>query len=168
MMLYMNTQQTTSRLDHFVDALLDKKHPFWKDERQRAVYNEAAAAALVLQTILVVFVGSIGLLVGGREVLGLVTAIVLSGTVGQYLIMAILTRRHVELFPGSFGKQVSPGRTIFAICLGLLYAGSALLVVAVDRKDWGKSSLPEVLAGIIVGGGIGCAAVIFFKRKAAR
>jgi MFS family permease len=166
-MLYMKTNQTSSRLDRFVDLLLDKKHPFWKDERQRAVYNEAAAAALMLQTILVVFAGSIGLLIGGKQVIGLATAIVLCGTVGQYLIMAILTRRHVELFPSGWGKQVSPGRKVFSVCLTLLYAGSALFVVSGNGKDWGTSAIAGVIAGIVLGGGIGLV-LLYIKRKAAR
>jgi hypothetical protein len=164
----MNTNQTPSRLDRFVDLLLDKKHPFWKDERQRAVYNEAAAAALVLQSILVTFVGSIGLLVGGVKVLGLVTVLVLSMTVGQFLIMAILTRRHVDLFPAGWQKQTSRSRKIFSIALSLFYAASALFVMLTDGTDWDRSGIAGLVVGGLGGAGVVLGLVHYFKRKMAR
>jgi hypothetical protein len=165
MMLYMNTNQTPSRLDRFVDLLLDKKHPFWKDERQRAVYNEAAAAALMLQTFLVVFVGSIGLLIVGKPVLGLVTAMVLCGTVGQYLMMAVLNRRHVELFPSGWQKQTSAGRRAFALAIWLLYVLSAAWVFASDAEsDSSKGALVGGAIGIVVLLGV----ILARKRKATR
>jgi hypothetical protein len=167
-MLYMNTNQTPSRLDRFVDLLLDKKHPFWKDERQRAIYNEAAAAALMLQTMLVVFIGSIGLLIGGGKVLGLVTAIVLCGTAGQFLIMAILTRRHVDLFPTGWQKQTSRNRKAFSIAISLFYAASALYVMLTDGSDLNKSRVAGLLFGGLAGGGLVFGLIQYFKRKMAR
>jgi putative transcriptional regulator len=66
-MLYMNATQT-SRIDRFVDVILDRDDPFWKDERQRAIYNEAAAAALTLQSYLICIAGGVGMLVAGKAV----------------------------------------------------------------------------------------------------
>lgn len=116
----------SSRLDRLVDFLLDRQDPFWNDERHRAIYNEAAAAALMLQTYLVVVVGGVGLLIVGRPALGLVTTIVLCGTAGHYLIMAILNRRHVELFPRGWRKKTSWGSKAFAIAITLFYIACAL------------------------------------------
>jgi hypothetical protein len=167
-MLYMTTSAApSSRLDRFVDLLLDRNHPFWNDERQRAVYNEASAAALVLQTVLTVFVGSIAILIGGVKVLGLVSSIVLCATVGQFLIMAILTRRHVDIFPTGWQKQ-SRNRKLFSIALVTLYAGSALFVMISNGKDWNISTVVGTLVGGLVGGGLGIGAILFFKRKMSR
>jgi uncharacterized BrkB/YihY/UPF0761 family membrane protein len=149
-MVYMSTDHSSSRLDRFVDLLLDKKHPFWKDERQRAVYNEAAAAALMLQSFLIVFVGAIGLLVVGKPALGLVTAIVLCGSVGQYLIMAILNRRHVDLFPSGWQRQTSLGRRVVAALVALFYVACVLWVL-LDRQD------EDTRHGLLVGGVFGLA-----------
>jgi hypothetical protein len=163
-MLYMNTNQSSSRLDRFVDLLLDKKHPFWKDERQRAVYNEAAAAALMLQTALVVFVGGVGLLIVGKPAFGLVSTIVLCGTVGQYLIMAILNRRHVEMFPAGWHKQTSPGRRAFAIALALFYVACALwTMLDGGNKDAAHGMLVGGVFTLAVVGGI--AITLLNKKK---
>jgi hypothetical protein len=168
-MLYMTTSTApSSRLDRFVDLLLDKNHPFWKDERQRAVYNEASAAALALQTILTVFVGSIAILIGGTKVLGLVTTIVFCATVGQFLIMAILTRRHVDLFPKGWQNQTSRARKLFSFALVTLYAGSALFVMISNGKDWNISTAIGTLVGGVVSGGAGIGAILFFKRRMSR
>jgi hypothetical protein len=168
-MLYMTTSAApSSRLDRFVDLLLDKNHPFWKDERQRAVYNEASAAALVLQTVLMVFIGSVGILIGGVKVLGLVTAILLCTTVGQFLIMAILTRRHVDLFPTGWQNQTSRNRKLFSFALVGMYAGSALSVMISNGKDWNVSTAFGTVVGGLVGGGLSLAAITYFKRKMSR
>jgi uncharacterized BrkB/YihY/UPF0761 family membrane protein len=163
-MVYMSTDHFSSRLDRFVDLLLDKKHPFWKDERQRAVYNEAAAAALMLQSFLVVFVGAIGLLVVGKPALGLVSTIVLCGTIGQYLIMVILKRRHVEMFPAGWHRQTSPGRRAFAIALALFYVACALWTMLDDRnRDAAHGMLVGVVFALAVCGGI--AITLLYKKN---
>jgi hypothetical protein len=169
MMLYMNTSAApSSRLDRFVDLLLDSKHPFWKDERQRSVYNEAATAALMLQTLLTFVVGTIGLLVGGVKVLGIVTAMVLCGTVSQFLIMAILTRRHVDLFPAGWQKHTSKSRKTVIIALSFMYAGSVFFVMLTDGTDWSRSGVAGLVVGGLAGAGVTFALVHYFKRKMAR
>ena len=40
MILYMKSSRFDTRIDRIMDALLDRQHPFWRDERQRAVYTE--------------------------------------------------------------------------------------------------------------------------------
>jgi hypothetical protein len=167
-MLYMKTNQTSSRLDRFVDLLLDKKHPFWKDERQRAVYHEASTAALSLQSILVTLIASIGILIAGVKVIWLVIALVLTVSATQFLIMAILSRRHVNLFPSGWQKQTSRNRKIFPIAVNLFFLACVLFAMLSDGKDWDRSTIAGMLVGGLTGAGVTLGAVHYFKRKMAR
>lgn len=126
MFLYMSSPRNLRPIDRVIDVLIDRRHPFWKDERQTAIYNEAAAAALVLQAILVVIIGGIGLLVVGKAAIGIVTAMVLTVTAGQMLIFGVLVRRHVDFDLNEWNKHASPIRKTVAIGLGLFYVACYL------------------------------------------
>jgi hypothetical protein len=155
--------------DRFVDLLLDRRHPFWADERQAAVYTEAATAALNFQAFAVVVVASATLLVGGKPVLGAVTALVLAATCGQYLIMAILTRRHVDLFPGGWRRQMSKGRAAVTLVVALLYVASALWVLGRSQPfDPTGSDVALAAFGLAVGGGAVGALSAWSSRRAKR
>lgn len=113
-------------IDRVVDALIDRNHPFWNDERQSAIYNEAAAAALALQGFLIVLVGGIGLLIVGRPAIGIVTAMVLTVTAGQMLVVGVLVRRHVEFDARTWSRQASPARKGVAALLFAFYVACYL------------------------------------------
>jgi plasmid maintenance system antidote protein VapI len=119
-----NPTRPVHRIDRLIDTLIDRKHPFWKDERQAAIYNEAASAALVLQTFLLVIIGAIGLLIAGKPAIGIVTAMVLTATLGQMLIFWVLLRRHVEIDMKAWSKQASLKRKAIGVCTYLFYVGA--------------------------------------------
>jgi hypothetical protein len=163
----MTSSALPHRIDRIVDVLIDRKHPFWQDERQAAIYNEAAAAALVLQAFLLVIVGSIGLLIVGKPAVGLVTALVLTATVGQLLIMGVLLRRHVEFDMKAWTKQASAKRKLFALCTYLFYVGCFVWTQYRDTK-LGKFDT-STIAGLVVGGAfaIGLFALVGWASKRA-
>lgn len=136
-------------IDRVVDALIDRKHPFWNDERQSAVYNEAAAAALVLQGFLIVLVGGIGLLVVGRPATGIITAMVLTVTAGQMLIVGVLVRRHVEFDAKTWSRQASPVRKGVAALLFVFYVVCFLWARfhSVKRTDLDGSTIAGMVTG---------------------
>jgi hypothetical protein len=140
----------THRIDRFVDALIDRKHPFWKDERNAAIYNEAASAALVFQTFLLVIIGGIGLLIAGKPAIGIVTAMVLTATLGQMLIFWVLLRRHVEIDMKTWSKQASAKRKAIGLCTYLFYVGAFIWAKFRDAKV-GNLDLSTV-AGMVTGG----------------
>ncbi len=116
----MSTPTKPPVIDRIVDLLIDRNHPFWKDERQTAMYNEAAAAALALQGILIVLIGGIGLIVVGTKALGLITAMVLTVVGAQGLVLAMLKRRHIDFdFPG--WKQSSTASKRISVSLSIFY-----------------------------------------------
>ncbi len=138
------------RIDRFVDALIDRKHPFWKDERNAAIYNEAASAALVLQTFLLVIIGGIGLLIAAKPAIGIVTAMVLTATLGQMLIFWVLLRRHVEFDVKTWSKQASAKRKAIGLCTYLFYMSSLAWTKFRDTKI-GKLDV-STIAGMVTGG----------------
>ncbi len=150
----MTSSGAPHRIDRIVDVLIDRNHPFWKDERQAAIYNEAAAAALVLQAFLMVIVGSIGLHIVGKPAIGLVTAMVLTVTVGQFLIMGVLLRRHVDFDVKTWTKQASSKRKLFALCTYLFY------VVCLLRTQFGDTKFDKLDASTIAGLAAGAAFAI--------
>ena len=153
----MSSSADARPIDRLVDVLLDRKHPFWSDERQAAIYNEAAAAALTLQAILVVFIGGIGLLVVGKPAIGIVTALVLTVTAGQMLIFGVLVRRHVEFDLKTWNRQASPLRRGVALVLGLFYVACYLWASFHPTKfaemDW------STIAGMVTGAAVAIALV---------
>jgi hypothetical protein len=158
----MTSTASTHRIDRIVDALIDRKHPFWQDERQAAVYNEAAAAALVLQGILIPVIGGFGLLVVGRPAVGIVTAMVLSVAAGQWLIFGVLMRRHVHFDTKAWRQGSSMTRRAIGIVVGIFYIGCYLWarfhsfdVTKIDRPTW---------IAIAVGLMAGIAAMVFAQR----
>ena len=133
-----------------MDALLDREHPFWRDERQRAVYTEAATAALVLQSVLMPIVGGIALLVGGRSILGVITAMMLILSLSQWLIFAVLARRNVDLDLGKWRKDSSPTRRRLSIGLAIFYTGCVLWVLFSGNVVDDSSTLMGVVSGMAV------------------
>jgi peptidoglycan biosynthesis protein MviN/MurJ (putative lipid II flippase) len=144
------TQPRESQLERLADLLLDRNHPFWSDERQKAEYNEAAAAALQLQTFALVIVAGLALLVGGRPVLGAVTALVLAGTCGQWLMLGLLTRRNVEVFPKGWRHQASSTRKAVSLACGLFYLG-CYMWVSMQSNTFDRSTVVGVVAGAATG-----------------
>jgi hypothetical protein len=122
----MTSTASTHRIDRIVDALIDRKHPFWQDERQAAVYNEASSAALVLQSILLPVVGGIGLLVVGRPAIGIVTAMMLTLLIGQFLVMRVLIRRHVQFDSKAWRQGSSIFRKRMGLIVGIFYVACFL------------------------------------------
>lgn len=155
------------RIDRVVDALIDRKHPFWKDERQAAIYNEAACAALVLQAFLLVIIGGIGLLVVGKPAIGIVTAMVLTVTLGQMLIFWVLLRRHVEFDAKTWRKQTSAKRKAIALCSYLFYLGCFTWAKSRDTKFGGLDF--STIAGLITGAitAVGLIALVSWTSKRA-
>ncbi len=144
-----SSTQPARRIDRLVDALIDRKHPFWQDERQSAIYNEAASAALVLQTFLIIIVGGIGLVLVGKPAIGLVTAMVLTATLGQFLIFGVLLRRHVEIDVKSWQKHASKTRKVVGLAVGGFYLACFLWVKYRSTKI-GKLDL-STIAGLVTG-----------------
>jgi hypothetical protein len=122
----MTSTASPHRIDRIVDALIDRKHPFWQDERQAAVFNEASSAALVLQSILLPVVGGICLLIVGRPAIGTVTAMLLTLVIGQFLVMKVLLRRHVHFDTKAWRKDSSPFRKRVGLLAGLFYVACFL------------------------------------------
>ncbi len=153
----MSTSSSNHRIDRIVDTLIDRNHPFWQDERQAAVYNEAAAAALALQAILIIVVGGIGLLLVGRPAIGIVTAMVLTVTVGQVLIFGVLLRRHVAFDTKKWREQSSPTRRRVSLLLGVFYVACYVWARFHDthfsKIDW------STIAGFATGIGFALALV---------
>ena len=145
----MTSSALNQRIDRFVDVLIDRQHPFWSDERNAIVYNEAASAALVLQTFLMVFIGGIGLLIVGKPALGLVTAMVLTVTLGQMLILGVLLRRHVEFDLKTWTKQASGKRKLFGLCTYVFYVACFLWAQFRGSKTGNLDG--STIAGLIVG-----------------
>jgi hypothetical protein len=143
------TTASTHPLDRIVDVLIDRKHPFWKDERNAAIYNEAASAALVLQTFLIVIIGGIGLLFAGKAAVGIITAMVLTVTVGQALIFGVLLRRHVEIDVKTWQKQSTMRRRIVSGGLALFYLACCLWAQFHQTKI-GKLDASSI-AGMVTG-----------------
>jgi hypothetical protein len=117
----MSSSKSPSRIDRFVDALIDRNHPFWNDERQTAVFHEASTAGFTLQGIVLPIVGSLCLLIGGRPVIGVVTAMLLTSVLSQFLVQALLARRHVEIDMKSWRRDSSRFRRLLTVAVVALY-----------------------------------------------
>ncbi len=163
----MTSFASPHRIDRVVDALLDRQHPFWQDERQAAVYNEASSAALVLQSILLPIVGGVGLLIVGRPAIGIVTAMMLTMLAGQGLIMRVLTRRHVQLDPKAWRKGSSPFRQRASLLVAIFYiacfAWARFNTFNPSKVD--KASLASLLGGVAFGLAAATAALYAYKRS---
>ncbi len=136
----MTKTQAPHLVDRIVDALIDRQHPFWKDERQAAIFNEASNAALNLQSLLLPIVGSVGLLIVGRPAIGIVTAMVLTGSVGQWLVLSVLVRRHVAVDMKGWMSSTSRTRRLIsgAVIVGYIasLARAWTMGETFDRPDW--------------------------------
>jgi hypothetical protein len=148
---------TTQRFDRLIDLLLDRKHPFWKDERQTAVYTEGATAAFIFQSLLVPVVGGIGLLIGGKQVLGIITAMVLTVGMGGWLVFGVLARRHVDIDVKQWTKDSSRTRRAVSIVISLFYAACVLWVLYRDSLKTGDRS---TVLGSLVGAGTAIAGFV--------
>ena len=167
MILDMKSSSFDTRIDRIMDALLDRHHPFWRDERQRAVYTEAATAALVLQSALLPIVGGIALLVGGRQFLGVITAMMLILSLSQWLIFAVLARRNVDLDVSKWRKDSSPLRRRLSVGLALFYTGCVLWVLFSGNID-DSSTLVGIASGMIVATALVAAVWWSMQRRAKR
>lgn len=153
-----------ARFDRVLDFLLDRRHPFWRDERQGAIYNEASAAALQFQALLLLPVASGCLFIWGRPALWAVLAIVGFCSLSQYLVFGILRRENVELFPPDWRKQVSPSRRIIApASVSMFFFACAW--VQVDGQWFDNLGFRLAMVGVVV---IESAALVFIARRLCR
>jgi hypothetical protein len=165
MILYMSLTTSPHRIDQIVDALIDRKHPFWKDERQAAVYNEASTAAVALQALLLPVVGGVCLLIAGRPAIGIVTAMILTSVLAQGLIMRVLMRRNVQVDGKSWRKDSSPFRKRVGLSVAIFYLACffwarfhTLNPAKIDGATW---------AGIVVGGAFVIGAALYASNRSA-
>ena len=161
----MNRTAKPHWIDRTVDALIDREHPFWQDERQAAVYNEAASAALVLQATLIPIVGGIGLLIAGKPAVGLVTAIMVAAGVSQWLVLGVLLRRRVNIDLSEWRKGMSTRRKVVSAAVGLFYA-ACFAWVQFRTFDLPKDR--DTVVGMVVGAASAIIALVIVGRMSKR
>ncbi len=124
-----------------VNAIADLDNPFYAEERQRDVWNEASAVGF--QALLWCMFGLVAAMVwiGGRPLFGWATVLMLAASLSSALVLIHAGRLGVTGFEGS---HLPWPRLILAVLLiGVI--GLGVLV----RTDFGAS--PSGIAGAVVG-----------------
>lgn len=163
-------QRDNSFFDRLVDALIDRKHPFWRDERQSAVYHEASTAAMTMQSLLAPVVGGVCMLIGGKPVVGAVLGMLFVGIVCQQIIVGILFRRRVGLDPGAWFKGASRPRKLATAVVFLFYISCYMWVSRTASQFDTTPSNRSILAiaiGLAGGGAVIGALLALYRKKTA-
>ncbi len=162
-------RQDRSFFDRLVDALIDRKHPFWRDERQAAVYHEGSTAAMTLQSLLAPIVGGVCMLIGGKPVIGAVVVMLLVSTFCQQILVGILFRKRVSIDPKAWARGSSRGRKLTIAMVFLFYTGCYLWASGAARFDSTPDgrSLAAVAAALVCGGAVAGGLFALYQKKTA-
>ncbi len=149
-----------SRFVRIAGAIADFGHPFYAEERQRDVWNEASSFALALLSWAVLVAGSAMVWIRGAEAVPY--AIVLLLVVATCSALAVAYAQRLGVDPAVWSTSLRRPRTWAYFAIGAVYvAGIA----------WAERAHPPFVAGLF--SGIAATAVAFavaerLQRRRAR
>jgi hypothetical protein len=137
---------------------------FYRDERQRDVWNEAAAVGLQLHTFGGLVAAAVLPWVGGRPGAWIALGLIIFGGVVSYATLAYAKSRDVDLFAET--RWFTARGNVSALLLLVAFVGIGV-TLAPDKYLPGRAD-PSTWAGLIVGaviGGGGAALAIYRSRR---
>lgn len=151
----MSRTTTPPLFDRFASLVADFGSPFYVDERNRDVWNEASALGFQFLLWTGIALSGVMFWVGGRPVAPYGLALLVIVVAASYLVLIHSKRLGVEATPG---RRDLPRLLVF----GGLYAVVGMGAVRAF------STGPELTTGLVVGSVLGVAAVIVGAARTRR
>lgn len=148
-----------SRFVRLMSAIADFSHPFYAEERQRQVWNEAQTVGMQLTLWLGLILANVMVWTGDREVAAYAVALVALLVVVSLAIAGYAKQLAVK---GASQLAVHPERIVLYL---ILYLG---FVIGAVVKLAGRTIQGPTVAGLAVGMVAGVAAVLIVARRQRR
>ena len=152
---------TQTRFMRWASVVGDLGSPFYLEERQRDVWNEASAVGLQTMIWLLLAAATAALWIGGQPALPYAAVMSVIGGVGSMVTVAYAQRLGVAAVQPGMGRWLSRRRLALVAVLYVLFLGGLV------RATWGLA--PEsVRHGFWVGLPLGLVMVVVLGVRALR
>lgn len=144
----MSTATMRSRVVRIAAAVADFGSPFYAEERQRDVWNEASALGFQLLLWILMVLAGIMMWVGGRPLLPYAVALVFVTAVVPYLVIAYARVKGVRV---PWKGSVTMGRLVATAVIVMILATGAGRAAAEGHSDvsWLGSAVVTGLGAVV-------------------
>ena len=162
----MSTPTTPSAFMRFASAVADLGDPFYTEERQRDVWNEASAFGFQLLLWSGLALSALMLWFGGRDALPYAYGLLGITGLASALTIGYARRLGVDVATRPFRSRSRSRWLVLMAVLGLLVAGLLRSLALVDPESGERVLSGSTLAGFVTGATVALALVLLLARRA--